>query len=34
MNITTQHIKKGDTFVQYQQKRPITFMVELIYQGG
>lgn len=27
MNITTQHIKKGDTFVQYQQMRPITFMV-------
>ncbi|MGM9759494.1 MAG: hypothetical protein ACI30I_05190 [Parabacteroides sp.] len=27
MNITLQHIKKGDTFVQYQQKRPITFMI-------
>ena len=27
MNITTQHIKKGDTFVQYQQKPPITFMI-------
>lgn len=27
MNLTTRQIKKGDTFVQYQQKRPITFMV-------
>ena len=27
MIITTQHIKKGDAFVQYRQKRPITFMV-------
>lgn len=27
MKHTTRHIKKGDTFVQYQQKRPLTFMV-------
>lgn len=27
MSITERHIKKGDTFVQYQQKRPVTFMV-------
>ena len=27
MNLTMQKIKKDDTFVQYRQKRPITFMV-------
>lgn len=27
MDTTTNNIKKGDTFVQYQQKRPITFVV-------
>ena len=27
MKHTTRYIKKGDTFVQYRQKRPITFMV-------
>lgn len=25
MNITMQHIKRGDTFVQYQQKLPVAF---------
>ena len=29
MNITTQHIKKGATFVQYRQKRHIILMVTI-----